>query len=188
AGLDRQLASGGLRTGTLTEWLAGECGGGAAPLALAIAGRLLASGGTFVVIDDSGGFYPVAAAAVGVSLERAGIGRPRDRASGLWAWEQSLRCPGVAVTFGRIGAVTDRVFRRLQLAAEAGGGHGFLVRPPGCRPGASWAAARLCVTSVPTTEPALALARRFRVRVVRGQSGAREPVIDLELDRDACPE
>src|SRR5262249_39772071 len=93
AGLDRQLASGGLRTGTLTEWLAGECGGGAATLALAIAGRLLASGGTFVVIDDSGDFYPVAAADVGVSLERTVIGRPDDRASPLWAGEQARRGP-----------------------------------------------------------------------------------------------
>jgi hypothetical protein len=187
AAFDRQLAGGGLRPGTLTEWLAGESGCGAATLALAIAGRLLASGGTFVVIDDTGEFYPVAAADLGVSLERTVVVHPDDPASALWAWEQSLRCPGVAVTFGRIGAVTDRVFRRLQLAAEAGGGHGFLVRQPGCRSGASWAAARLCVTSVPTAEPALALGRRFRVRVIRGQSVAREPVIELELDRDPCP-
>src|SRR5262245_31695598 len=105
AALDRQLAGRGLRPGTLTEWLVGGCGGAATTLALAIAGRILASTGMCVVIDDTGEFYPVAAADVGVPLERTLIVRPDDPESALWAWEQSLRCPGVAVTFGRVGAV-----------------------------------------------------------------------------------
>src|SRR5919199_501595 len=69
------------------------------------------------------------------ALDRPAVVRPDGQRAALWAWEESLRAPGVAVTFGRLGAVTDRVVRRLQLAVEAGGGLGFLVRPPGCPAG-----------------------------------------------------
>src|SRR5260221_14684451 len=124
--LDRALGA-GLKGGSLIEWVGeGEDeGSGAATLALTVAANILRQDGALMVIDDTGDFYPVAAAELGVPLDRTIVVQPDTRMSAMWAWEQSLRCPGVAVTFGRIDAIDDRLLRRLQLAAETGGGLGF---------------------------------------------------------------
>lgn len=184
--LDRLLADGGLRKGTLIEWHSDSEGGGAATLALAVSVSVLRPGGILVVIDDPHEFYPVGAAQLGVPLDRTVVVRPDGQRAALWAWEESLRAPGVAVTFGRLGAVTDRIVRRLQLAIEAGGGLGFLVRPPGCPAGAS-VATRLHVEPVPTPGGCLGLGRRLRVRVTRGQAGGGRAVTELELGNEPSP-
>src|SRR5262245_29946220 len=74
--LDRLLADGDLRRGTLIEWLSDTPGSGAATLALCIAARLLRDEGAFVVIDKAGEFYPPAAADLGIPLDRTAIVRP----------------------------------------------------------------------------------------------------------------
>lgn len=160
--LDAALPAGGFEGGTLVEWLADGAGCGAMTLALGAAARALEAGGTCVVIDPRQEFYPPAAAELGLPLERLILIRPPTPRLTLWAWEQSLRFRGVAATLGELGALGDRPFRRLQLAAEAGGGLGFLVRPMTFRAAPSWAAVRLGVTAVPSEE----LARRWRVEVV----------------------
>jgi protein ImuA len=149
--LDRLLVNGGLKRGSLIEWTGSGEGSGAATLALRVAANVLRQDGTFVVIDKAGEFYPVAVADLGIPLERTIVVRPESRTDALWAWEQSLRCPGVAVTFGWIDAIDDRVLRRLQLAVETGGEFGFLLRSPNGRSGASWAATRICVDRETTT-------------------------------------
>ncbi|HVK13983.1 MAG TPA: hypothetical protein VM597_34895, partial [Gemmataceae bacterium] len=160
---DRLLAGGGLPRGALTEWRSDSAGGGALTLALAVVGHVIRSQGTAVVIDAAREFYPVAAAQLGVPPDRTIVVRPDDPTAALWAWEESLRFPGVAVTVGRLGEVNDKVVRRLQLAVEAGGGLGFLVRQPGAATGAAWGATRVGVES----NPGDAVGRRLRVRVTR---------------------
>ena len=135
ARLDQLFPSGGLTRGTLIEWLGDGDGSGAGTLAMAIAAHLLRDRATFVVIDESAEFHPVAAAQLGIPLDQTVVVRPPDSAAALWAWEQALRCPGVAVTFGRIGSANDRVFRRFQVGVEAGGGWGFLMRSARVRVG-----------------------------------------------------
>jgi hypothetical protein len=181
--LDRLLTGHGLRAGSLVEWRNTAEGTGAMTLALAVAAHLLGDDGTLVVVDD-GDFYPVAAAGLGVSLDRTVVVRPDDPAGGLWAWEQALRTPGVTVTLGRLEKVTDRAARRLQLATEAGGGFGFLVRPPD-RTGATWAATRIEVAGVAGSGHGLGW--RLRVRVTRGLAGGREGSADVELGHEARP-
>jgi len=88
--------------------------------------------------------------------------RPSGPRLTLWAWEQALRFRGMAVTLGELESLSDRPFRRLQLAAESGGGLGFLVRPMACRAEPSWAAVRLGVTALPSAE----LSRRWRVEAL----------------------
>jgi protein ImuA len=166
AALDDVLPDGGLEGGTLVEWLANGIGSGAVTLALGVAARALEAGGACVVIDSRQEFYPPAAAELGVPLERMILVRPPDSRLTLWAWEQALRFRGVAVTLGELGSLADRPFRRLQLAAEHGGGLGFLVRPMACRDEPSWAAVRLGVTAVPSGE----LPRRWRVEMVASGS------------------
>jgi hypothetical protein len=174
---DRLLAGGGLPRGALTEWRSEADGGGALTLALAVVAHVIRSSGTVVVIDAAREFYPVAAAELGVPLERTVVVRPDDHYGALWAWEESLRFPGVAVTVGRIGDVNDKVVRRLQLAVEAGDGLGFLVRQPGAATGAAWGATRVCVEALPGQVGG----RRLRVRVTRGQAGAATATADVEV-------
>jgi protein ImuA len=187
AGLDRLFPAGGLTRGTLIEWLGDGDGSGAGTLAMAIAAHLLRDGATFVAIDESAEFHPVAADQLGIPLDRTVVVRPPDAASALWTWEQALRCPGVAVTFGRIGSANDRVFRRFQVGVEAGGGWGFLMRPLECESAPSWAATRVCVEPVSDGGSAALLGRRLRVRVSRRGSGARVPAVEVDLPHEANP-
>jgi hypothetical protein len=173
APLDGLLPGGGWAGGTLVDWLAEGAGCGAMTLALSSTACALEEGGACVVIDLRQEFYPPAAAELGVPLERMIVVRPPSPRLGLWAWEQALRFRGVAVTLGEWGSVDERAFRRLQLAAEAGGGLGFLVRPMACRGEPSWAAVRLGVSAMPSGE----LSRRWRVEMV--QSGA---VVELSMN------
>jgi protein ImuA len=202
--LDRILGNRGLRRGSLIEWAgAGETeGSGAATLALTVAAHLLRETGALIVIDDAREFYPPAAAQLGIPFDRTIIVQPDKSRSAFWAWEQALRCPGVAVTFGWIETIDDRMLRRLQLAAETGGGLGFLLRR-GKRSGPSWAATRISVNGVCwraglrerpvihgakargadatplSTTYADSLARRLQVSLTRGK------MIELELEHEA---
>jgi protein ImuA len=183
-GLDRLLAGRGLKSGTLVEWRGDGDASGSLTTALAIAGRLVRDDGALVVIDAGRDFYPVGAAGLGVPLERTIVVRTDDPAGASWAWEQSLRAPGVAVTLGRLKDVNDRVARRLQLAAEAGGGFGFLVRPPDAK-AATWATTRIVVEGVVGSGHGPLW--RLRVRVTRGQVGPREAIGEIELGDEADP-
>lgn len=189
--LDRLLPNEGLKRGTLIEWVSdgeGE-GSGAATLALTVAAHLLREDGTFVTIDHTGDFYPPAAAFLGIPLERTILVRPENRKAALWAWEQALSCPGVTATFGWIDAIDDRVLRRLQLAAESGGGWGFLLRPPDSQAAPAWAATRIRVSPLSwlaatrrvseAERSANLLARHLQVSLGRGQT------IEVELSDEA---
>ncbi len=99
----------------------------------------------------------------------------------LWALEQTLQSRGVAVTFCRLQRLNARVFRRLQLAAERGGGLGFLIRAPSARNEPSWSDVRLWV------EPACGefspSGRRWRVEVLRcrrGEAGQRSILLEYD--------
>jgi protein ImuA len=182
--LDRLLPGRGLRAGSLVEWRGHREASGALTLALAVAARLLRDDETLVVIDNDRDTHPVGMAGLGIPLDRTVVVRTDDPVAGLWAWEQAFRTPGVTVTLGRLKEINDRVARRLQLATEAGGGLGFLIRPPDAR-SAVWAATRICVEG--DAGSGNGLNWRLRVRVTCGQAGAREAVAEVELGHEACP-
>lgn len=184
AELDAALG-GGFVFGAVHELLASAEGAPARSLALWLAARAvetscsaeaaIASDGTtgtagsfrwVCYIDTAGDFYPPAAAQLGVPLDRLLIIRAPHGSDALWAAEQALRCPAVAAVVLPIRTVADRAARRLQLAAEIGGGLGFLV----CREtpsGHGFAATRLRVEPLPieaTSLPGSALnAGRCRI-------------------------
>jgi len=82
-----------------------------------------------VLIDTHGDFYPPAAEALGIPLDRLiilRVPRPKDV---LWAAQQSLRCPAVGTVIAPLTDVDERESRRLQLAAESSGCLGLLLRP-----------------------------------------------------------
>jgi hypothetical protein len=145
AAIDRLLPGGGLQHGMLVEWLAERSGCGAATLGLLAAREACRAGGMMVVLDRAGMFYPPAAAAWGVDPARLILVRPRNPRDEIWAAVQSLRSPVVAAVWTMIDRLDSRNFRRLQLAAEAGGTLGVLVRGASARGQPSWADVRLGV-------------------------------------------
>ena len=132
----------------VTEWLVEGPGCGAAAIALALTGHVVSRPGAIVVVDRQREFYPPGAAAIGIDLSRVVVVRPPDQAGALWAFEQALRCRGVQIALLPLGPLDDHASRRLQLAAEEGGGMGLLIRPACFRRQTSWADVRLLVRPV----------------------------------------
>jgi protein ImuA len=152
--LDDLLPQRGLPKGSMVEWLIADAGVGAATLALAGVRAALekASGGTgcWVVIDLQRQFFPPAALGWGISLERLLLVQPASERDAAWAFEQALRCPGVAVTWNWIDSVTERMLQRWKVAVEAGGGQGVLFRSERALKQAAWADVRWLVQPLPT--------------------------------------
>ena len=98
--LDELLPEGGLRRGTLAEWLAAGEGTGSGTLALLAAREACRDGGTLVVLDGRGEFYPPAAVRLGIALEQLMVVHAGDAADNLWALDQALAMSGRG---GRVG-------------------------------------------------------------------------------------
>jgi hypothetical protein len=138
-------------------------------------------------------FYPPAAAALGVAIERMIVVRPANPADFQWAVHQALGCPGVAAVVcwpenlngelnGKLsGNLDGRMFRRWQLAAEKGTSLGLLVRPGNVAGNPSWAEVQLRVCSLPTAAEVSA-PRRLRVEVLRCRGGRAGGSVQLEID------
>jgi protein ImuA len=148
--LDRLLPAGGLRRGTLVEYLTGYRGSGAGVLALAAAREACREGRALVVVEQNrsqetgdreqrGRFYPPAAAAWGIDLSRLLVLRPTSDVDAVWALDQALRCGGVGAVWSKCDRFDVRDFRRLQLAAECGGTLGLFIRPARLRGQPTWA-------------------------------------------------
>ena len=171
--LDRLLPAGGVRRGSLLEFLGSEASGASA-LACAIACRLLTfqsaapahpGGGTIIVVDRRGRFHPPAVIPwldpqpdrhgsrnSGASRSSGGCGplvvaRPSRDEDEIWAIDQALRCPGVTAVLAWPGRVSTTALRRWQLAARSSGAVGLLVRPERARREPSWAEVRLSVAA-----------------------------------------
>jgi hypothetical protein len=198
AAVDRLLPGGGLRHGMLIEWLAAASvpiGGGAETLGLLSAREACREGGALVVIDRRQTFYPPAAAAWGIDLERMIVVHPQNARDELWAAIQALRSPAVAAMWATIDRLDSRAFRRLQLAAQAGRTLGVLMRPSSARGEPSWADVSLEVGSraksresrarIPALDSRLLTLdfhRRVQVRVLRCHNGRAGDSVVLEID------
>ena len=178
ASLDRLLPSGGLLRGSLVEWLSEAPGSGAGLLALAAAIEAQGSGKSLVVVDRQRQFYPPAAAAWGLDLSQVLVIRPTSDIEEHWAIDQALRCEQVSAVMAHPASLDDRVFRRLQLAAEACGSVGLLVRRRPRRQERSWASVRWLVEPRPSP-------RSWRLRVqllsCRGRCGTDERQAEIDL-------
>lgn len=121
AGVDALLPTGGLRRGSLVEWLtmapdttadpgagghgseqaAGDlqCGAGAATLAFAVACQVAGSGfgpKTIVVVDRTEWFHPPAVLPWMTAGQQLVVARPSRDDDETWTIDQALRCGGVA--------------------------------------------------------------------------------------------
>lgn len=110
-----------------------------------VAGR---AGGTVLWIEPTPSIWPAGALAFGLDPAELVLVAARGR-DGLWAAEESLRCPGVASCV-LVGTVADlTASRRLQLAAEAGGVLGLAVVPRTALAKPSAARTRWTIRSIP---------------------------------------
>jgi cell division inhibitor SulA/protein ImuA len=186
ASLDRLLPKRGFVGGTLVEWLGEGPGTGAMTLALAVGGRLARTEGVVVVVDARREFFPPAAAALGVPLERTVVVEPADARMEWWALEQALMSGAVSVTLGRIERANERVLRRLLLATEKGGGLGFLMRPASLARSGFCAGMRLLVTTLPNTDGS---GWRLQVELLacRGCPAGSKAIVELTDETNHVP-
>lgn len=187
--VDRLLPQRGLQSGMLVEWVADGPGSGASLLPVAALKNLQHTGGAIVVIDREGHFYPPAASAWGIDLQHTIVIRPTTEADELWAIDQALRSPDVAAVLAWPERIDSFTFRRLQLAAEASGAIGLLVRPKRAQQEPSWAAARLLVSPLPSSANVTEWEEsnppdcwKLNVSVLRSRRGRPGQSVELEVD------
>jgi protein ImuA len=165
--LDNLLPERGVRSGSLVEYL-----GNGSSLALAAA-RVACRERPFIVLDRERRFHPAAWG----QLTNTVFVQPATEAEELWALDQCLRCPGVGMVLFHCERLKPRDFRRLQLAAEAGGTVGMLVRPVSFRGRPTWAEVQWLTQPFPSHGR-----RRLRVALLRCRGGPRGASVILELD------
>ena len=152
--LDAILPGGGFLPGQLIEWLGEGHGSGAGSLALQAAWQAVSPGGMLAILDRAQRFFPPAASALGMDLDRLLLLRCKSAEEEFWALDQLLRSPEIAAAWAPLGPCNDRHFRRLQLSAEQGGTLGCLVRSSRMLGKPSWAHLQLLVRPVPLRGPA----------------------------------
>lgn len=210
--LDALLPAGGVRPGSLIDWLVegnGVAGCGAAALAFAVACRLAAASDgesngqtrsrTIVVVDRTGWFHPPAVLPWLDDERRLVVARPSRDDDEIWAIDQALRCTGVAAVLAwprmkpRVSRSASRLagsfqqwstaMRRWQLAAAASGTVGLFVRPRVSQGEPSWAEARIAVSPQPG---GTLLERRLRLTLAGGNWSAvtadRQQTAEVVLD------
>jgi protein ImuA len=131
AAIDRHLPEGGLACGALHA-VGGEAGASLGFVA-ALAGRLQGqTKGRVVWVSARPELYGAGLAPLGLDPARLLLVRAARPADLLWAFEESLRTPGVVAAVGEARMVDAVAARRLQLAAQAGGATGLLLLSGAC--------------------------------------------------------
>ncbi len=98
-------------------------------LALLLARAAQKNGGAIAWSDPERELHLPALSAAGINLRNLVLLRCANRADQLWALAECLRCRGVGATVAFIQRLSQIEARRLQLAAERGGGVGLFMRP-----------------------------------------------------------
>ena len=139
-----------------------------------------ARGGCVVWCDPRGEIYPPALGAAGIALDRLFLLRPKSAEEEIWALAECLGCKGVAATLAQPPVLSRIAARRLQLAAERGGGVGLLLRPQGAGAVHHAAATRWLV------EPARGerTVQRWKIQLIHGHGGRLHQPVYLEYSRD----
>jgi protein ImuA len=185
--LDSVAPGGAFQCGAVHELLATSADPLPASFALLLAGAAQRAGSEdspAVVIwsDPHRELYAPALAATGLALAQLVLIRPSKPVDELRMLAECLQCPGVAVTVAAVGRLTRVEARRLQLAAERGGGVGLFLRRFDVRSNTSYAAAtRWLVTPVPGSEDV----QRWSVELVHGHGGRVGERVLLEVDRES---
>ncbi|WP_137177762.1 ImuA family protein [Roseomonas sp. AR75] len=143
--IDAHLPGGGLARAGLHEILAAEPGA-AAGFCAVILGR---TAGPVLWIGPDPDAWPPGLVRFGLSPADLVLVRAPRPTDGLWAMEEALRCPAVGGALLTLSDLDLTAARRLQLAAEAGGALGLLLRPDTEDPGPSAALTRWRINALP---------------------------------------
>ena len=201
--MDELAPHGALRCGAIHELLfdcggkAFRCGGEAYPsmvspprsLALILARAAQAArGGAIVWSDPRRQLHPTAVSAAGIDLRRMILLRPRNAAQEISALTECLRCKGVSATVTHLDRLSDIEARRLQLAAENGGGVGIFLRPRSAGSSGNYAAATRWLVR-PAAEGFASAAegdnwQSWIVELLHGHGGRLGSSVLLEVDRE----
>ncbi len=207
--LNAMLPHGGLRRGTIVQWVGGTGAATLATIAASEIARSSISGGKPIVIFDwsnsprrfassrsiSSGemspfatntFYPPAAIALGIPANRMVIVTKKEHhthSDMVWAIDQTLRCDAIAAVWVEIGSwLDDRDARRLQLAAESSGTVGLFIRPAEVRGRPSFADVNWFVS--PDKQLAKSSSRNAPLSTVPGRSlSSSNRRLRVEVDR-----
>lgn len=153
AGLGTALPDGGLPLGCLHEVAAGgEQTGPAAGFGAALLARIAEAGRPAVWIGRAGDLYAPGLAVYGLTPDRLVVVGARRDTEALWAMEEVLRSRAAAAVLGEIAELDATAARRLQLAAEACGTTGVLLRPAGHRVPATAAVTRWILRPAPSRD------------------------------------
>lgn len=142
--LDAALHEGGWPLGALTELLPRVPGQAELRLLAPALQAAMARPGFLILVDPPGLPHAPAWGAAGVALDRVVVVRPGSPRDWLWTVDQAARAgqPAVLAWPGRVG-LDGKSLRRLQIAAEEGGGLLVLSRRPSKAEEPSPAALRL---------------------------------------------
>jgi hypothetical protein len=136
--------------------------------------------GVIVWSDPHRELYPPALATLGIDLNQLILLRPKSETDELWAIAECLRCSAVAVTIASPQRLSQIEARRLQLAAERGGGVGLLLRHTG-RLSAHYAAATRWVIAPARGERTI---QRWKIQLLHGHGGRVGENVFLEYSRE----
>jgi protein ImuA len=185
AALDALSPGGAFARGAVHELL--HAPGHAAPMfpAAWLAKCAAATAGQNAVVwsDPNHELYPPALAALGIPLERLFLLHPANEADQIWALAECLRCRGVSAVVAALPPrqrITRVEARRLQLAAEQGGGVALLMRSTARSSGEHAAVTRWLVRS----EPGERNVQRWRIQLIFGHGGQVGQSVILEHHRD----
>jgi protein ImuA len=189
--IDRLLPHGGLDRGALHAVLAGDCRDMPAALgfAAALAARFAAGRGPILWVGqvtggarglaDFGGLYGPGLLSLGLDPDRLILASVQRQDDMLWALEQGLGCPDLALVVGEVdpGApLSLTAARRLQLAAARSGVTALAVGGhAGREDGLVAAVTRWCVAAAPAPDPDFSNlpARQQRFEVALSARGTR---------------
>jgi protein ImuA len=169
AAIDRWLPGGLPRIG-IHEVIAAR--GAGAGFAAALTARL--GEGPVLWVARQAELYGPGLARFGLAPERLILVQAGSESDLLWAMEEGLRTPGLTAVVGELHALDLTAARRLQLAAEAGGGTGLALRPEESQTGAGAACSRWRVKAWPSgqEEEAGWTCWRLALERCRGVAGA----------------
>lgn len=178
AALDARL-SGGWPRGAVSELLFARAGIGEFTLLVPALARLSREGRWLVLVAPPYVPYAPALTRAGVDLARAIVVEPRVPRDALWVAEQTLRAGACGAVLLWREEVEPRALRRLQLAAETGGGLGVLFRSLRYAGESSPAALRLRLRGI------AGRGRRLEVAVLKRRGGWPTGPITVEVDHVA---
>jgi protein ImuA len=150
-------------------------------VALVLAKAAQSRGGRIVWSDPHCELFLPALLAAGIDLKHLILLRCLDRSDELSALAECLQNRGVSATIATLSKLSLVEARRLQLAAERGGGIGIFLRPYSAAINSHYAAATRWLVQPQAGDDKT---QRWSVELLHGHGGRIGQIVLLEADRD----